>query len=331
MKQEPDDTGSAMVGTMANDPGNAIQYKDSPTVLPRWDMKSDDAFDNWAMKIQLAVERITCQNFIGSERPVVGDVGDRVITREVTVDLEKLMLLAAIWDKMDKAFFEVLANSLELSHRQERVMRERFFPKRAGNAFWGHILNQRDIAKESVQMSHENTLKSLILTSHAQADEMETIFEGIARVWPKLLSVVHTEAAMIKHASALILESHPVYFLVQTANVQAQMTKGAQWDTFDQFCEFFVEKTRCHYLSHPVDSASFAYVQRGAGGKGRDGGRGRGRSGGRMFQGGLGAASKCKRCDMTFCIEGKCCVFDMTDEEVRGLKKRGALGVREGC
>ena len=51
MKQEPDDTGSAMVGTMANDPGNAIQYKDSPTVLPRWDMKSDAAYDNWAMKI----------------------------------------------------------------------------------------------------------------------------------------------------------------------------------------------------------------------------------------------------------------------------------------
>jgi hypothetical protein len=45
-----------------------------------------------------------------------------------------------------------------------------------------------------------------------------------------------------------------------------------------------------------------------------------------MFQGGLGAASKCKRCDMTFCIEGKCCVSDMTDEEVRGLKKRGASG-----
>ena len=29
---------------------------------------------------------------------------------------------------------------------------------------------------------------------------------------------------------------------------------------------------------------------------------------------------------MTFCIEGKCCVFDMTDEEVRELKKRGASG-----
>jgi hypothetical protein len=83
-------------------------------------------------------------------------------------------------------------------------------------------------------MSHENTLKSLLLTSHAQADEMEMIFEGIARVWPKLLSVVHTDAAMIKHASALILDSHPVYFLVQTANVQAQMSKGAQWETFDQ-------------------------------------------------------------------------------------------------
>ena len=72
-----------MVGTMANDPGNAIQYKDSPTVLPRWDMKSDDTYDNWAMKIQLAVERITCQNFIGSERPVVGDVGDRTVTLEL--------------------------------------------------------------------------------------------------------------------------------------------------------------------------------------------------------------------------------------------------------
>jgi hypothetical protein len=56
-------------------------------------MKSDAAYDNWAMNIQLAVERITCQNFIGSERPVVGDVGDRVITCEVTVDLDKLMLL----------------------------------------------------------------------------------------------------------------------------------------------------------------------------------------------------------------------------------------------
>jgi hypothetical protein len=66
MKQEPHEHGSAMVGTMVNDPGNAIQYKDSPTISPRWDMKSDEVYDNWAMKIQLAVERITCTNFIGS-------------------------------------------------------------------------------------------------------------------------------------------------------------------------------------------------------------------------------------------------------------------------
>jgi hypothetical protein len=66
---------------------------------------------------------------------------------------------------------------------------------------------------------------------------------------------------MIKHASALILESHPVYFLVQTANVQAQMTKGGQWDTFDQFCEFFVEKlavTTCptQLIRHPSPTYS---------------------------------------------------------------------------
>ena len=45
-----------------------------------------------------------------------------MITREVTVDLDKLMLLAAIWDKMDKAFIEVLANSLELRRDSRDVV-----------------------------------------------------------------------------------------------------------------------------------------------------------------------------------------------------------------
>ena len=175
-----------------------------------------EVYDNWAMEVQLAVERIICTNFIGSARPVVSNIGDRINTRDGAsanaVDLEKLQTLAAIWGKMDQTFFEVLANSLTLSNRQERIMRERFFPRRAGNAFWEHILKQRDIAKDSVQMGHENTLKSFVLTSHAQIDEMEAVFEEISRVWPKVLSVVHTDAAMIKHASAIILQSHPIYF-----------------------------------------------------------------------------------------------------------------------
>ena len=46
------------------------------------------------------------------------------------------MLLAAIWDKMDKAFFEVLANSLELSHRQERSHARAVLPE----AGWQRLL-----------------------------------------------------------------------------------------------------------------------------------------------------------------------------------------------
>ena len=46
-----------------------------------------------------------------------------------------------------------------------------------------------------------------------------------------------------------------------------------------------------------------------------------------MYQGGRGSASKCKRCDMTLCLQSKFIVFDMTDEEVRALKTRGTLSL----
>ena len=68
-----------------------------------------------------------------------------------------------------------------------------------------------------------------------------------------------------------------------------------------------------------MGAAAFAFVPRGTGGKG--GGKGGGRPGGGRGRGDMEA--KCRRCDMTCCAGDKCCVCDLSDEDVRLLRISG--------
>ena len=241
------------------------------------------------------------------------------------VRLADIQASVDLWDKHDGFLFTVVLNSTVLSPRQNKHVLERYLKKKEGYTLYVYLTSHLTAEKTSAKLKSKNELDAILIPADASAEMLKKSLEDIEDLWPKVEGLVQTQKAIILHCISLFPEEHCACNYL--TNLQFAIDAGASgsFTTVEFFIDKIVEFVAIEHRRHPpaVGAAAFAFVPRGFVGKG--GGRSEGKGGGRPG-GGRGRGDmevKCRRCDMTCCAGDKCCVCDLSDEDVRLLRISG--------
>ena len=149
--------------------------------------------------------------------------------------------------------------------------------------------------------------------------------EAVEDLWPKVEGLVQTQKAIILHCISLFPEEHCACNYLTNLQFAIDAGTSGAFTTVEFFIDKIVEFVAIEHRRHPpsVDAAAFAFVPRGGKGDAHSEGKG-----GFHPQGASGRGdteAKCRRCDITCCGIDKCCVYDLSDEEVRLMKVSGKV------
>ena len=277
-------------------------------------------------KLRTNIDLRTFDGFIDSTRPSLEEEKARRNTRisaeSNTVRLVDIQASIDLWDKFDALLFAVLLNSTILAQRQNKHVLERYPKKKEGHNLYMYPTAHLTVDKTSAKLKARDELNAILIPADAPSDMIEKSLENIKDLWPKVEGLVQTEKAMILHCISLFPEEHCTCKYLTNLQFAIDAGTSGGFTTMEYFIDKIVEYVAIEHRRHPpsTGAAVFSLVQRG--------GRGRGTSEGRwgrsQCRGRGGIEAKCRRCDMTCCSGDKCCVCDMTDEQVREMKIGGS-------
>ena len=314
VEEEPFHQGSAMVDTSGTDQGFHANLRNAPTILPLWETTNVQSFAAWDIKLRTNVDIRTINGFIDSTRPSLEDA-KRITRTGGDTRLADIQATIDLWDKHDGFLFTVLLNSTTLTSRQNKHVLERYLKKKEGHKLYEYLTSYLTAEKTSAKLKHKDELDAILIPADASAETLKTSLETIEDLWPKVEGLVQTQKAIILHCTSLVPEEHCACKYLTNLQFAIDAGTSGSFTTVEFFIDKIVEFVAIEHRRHPpsVGAAALAFVPRGGKGSDREG------KGGGRPQGGRGRGdmeAKCRRCDMTCCGADKCCVCDLTDDQV---------------
>ncbi|KAL1511825.1 hypothetical protein AB1Y20_005110 [Prymnesium parvum] len=163
-----------------------------------------------------------------------------------------------------------------------------------GNALYEWVITHADDHKASSQLILKESLKKLVISPNASADDVDEVLRIIQVSWPKIKGYDNsTPAESIEYALGLFPSTY-----VRMSYIAALMVHqdgGGRWQSFSEFRTEVVERLKCMDVREgpPAEQTAFPAVHAS-----------HAKSSSRMH------ASACKTCDMSFCDGRTCVVFN---------------------
>ncbi|KAL1528987.1 hypothetical protein AB1Y20_010308 [Prymnesium parvum] len=225
-----------------------------PSTTTRWDLKDRKVFPQWHSDLRRIAKYATAPAFLGSMPPGLEEGGSTgPMTRSTvraqaeafsthahahaTISLEE-------WLRLNSLLYDIVMASISLDEDQFQHVHDAFGVLSDGNALYDWLITHADDHKASSQLILKESLKKLVISPNASADDVDEVLRIIQVSWPKIKGYDNsTPAESIEYALGLFPSTY-----VRMSYIAALMVHqdgGGRWQSFSEFRTEVVERLKC--------------------------------------------------------------------------------------
>ena len=213
--------------------------------------------------------------------------------------------------------YDIVDASVTLTEAQMLEVESKFGDGGRGLEYLDWVRAHSNSDKQSAQLRYQKSLDELMIAPTATAAEINTVFEIIETVWPKLIDKSGPRNEQIRLALDLIPESHHAHSVADRFSTDDIMGFNNLADKFDSFASFkvaFIEMIDVKAIKKNVtEHSTLAFARWSAARKERSQSNPR-----------RDPAGQCHTCPIR-CCEGapnKCCVFSDKMPQIASIPQK---------